>query len=72
MVKKKVKKRTKPTKKATIPIVIIVCKDHEDYRAIYPPKTDCLVCWKIYATRMRLMVKTLKIELKELKNVKRR
>ena len=67
------KKRTgKPTKEAAIPIVIMVCKDHEDYQAIYPPKTSCLVCWKIYATRMRLMVKALKIELKELKNAKRR
>lgn len=51
--------------------VTIGCKDHEDYRAIHPPKEDCLVCWKIYATRMRFMVRNLKVKLKELKDVRR-
>ena len=72
MVKKKIKKKTKPTKKVIAPIVMMVCKDHEDYRAVYSPKEDCLVCWKIYATRMHLIVKELKIKLKELKNARRR
>ena len=68
MIKKKAKKAKKGIKltKKVAPIVIMVCKEHENYKAIYPPKTDCLVCWKIYATRMCLTVKALKIELKEL------
>ena len=52
-------------------IVIILCEKHESYRAVYPPKTDCLICWKIYATRMHSKVKTLKIILKELKSAGR-
>lgn len=68
MAKKSVKRRSK---NSTAPIVMMVCEDHKNYRAIYPPKTDCVVCWKIYATRMRLIVKALKMELKELKNARR-
>lgn len=52
--------------------VILTCKDHDGYKAIYPPKTDCIACWKIYSTRMRLANKVLKIELTELKNARRR
>lgn len=66
-----VKKRSKSTKKVIAPVVIMVCEDHKNYKATYPPGTDCLVCWKIYATRMCLEVKRLKMKLKELKNVKR-
>lgn len=69
---KKMKKKTKPTKKVIAPIVMMVCKDHEDYRAVYSPKEDCLVCWKIYATRMAIKVAVLKTKLKELKNARRR
>jgi len=71
MLKKTSKNRKKKTKQKRA-IVLMVCKDHEDYRAIYPPKHECLICWKIYATRMRLMVKELKIVLKELSNARRR
>lgn len=66
--KKKTLRRNKPAKKTQ---VLMVCKDHESYKAIYPPKNDCISCWKIYATRMRLVNKALKIELKELKNARR-
>ena len=69
MLKKSSKSRKKKTKSKAI--IVMVCKDHEDYRAIYPPKRDCLICWKIYATRMRLIVKELKIVLKELKDARR-
>lgn len=47
----------------------MTCETHENYKATYAPKTDCLVCWKIYATRMSLIIKALKIELKELKEL---
>lgn len=31
-----------------------VCKDHPDYKAIYPPRVECKVCWKIwYAKQMK-------------------
>ena len=68
MSRKAVRKTKKQPKKVNS-IVIMVCKTHKKYKATYPPKTDCLVCWKIYATRMRRIVKTLKIELKELKEL---
>lgn len=71
MLKKKkeiIKRKNKLSKKST---VSMTCKDHVTYNAIYPPKTDCIVCWKIYATRMRLNNKILKVALKELRNVRR-
>ena len=72
MIKKKKKKVSKKSGKKIASIVTLVCKDHEEYKAVYPPKTDCLVCWKIYANRMRRMVKLIKIELMELRNAQRR
>lgn len=72
MPKKAAKKNIKRTKKIIKPIVVMKCKNHEDYRAIYPPRVDCLICWKIYATSLALKVKAYKIKLRELKNVKRR
>lgn len=59
------KKRSKKTS------ISMKCKDHVNYNAIYPPKTDCIVCWKIYATNMRIKNKELKVELKRLKDAKR-
>lgn len=50
----------------------MTCKDHEEYTAIYPPETDCIACWKIYATHMRLANKVLKITLTELKNARKK
>lgn len=72
MPKKVARKCTKRNKKIIAPIVIMACRNHKDYKAIYPPKTDCLICWKIYATNLQLKVKMLKVALKELKNAKRR
>ncbi|KKN06482.1 hypothetical protein LCGC14_1076740 [marine sediment metagenome] len=66
---KKSRKKIKLTKKV---IVLMICKKHEEYKATYPPKLDCLVCWKIYATRMQRSNMVLKIKLKELKNAWRR
>jgi hypothetical protein len=69
---KKIQKIKKKFKKSTIAHdVTVVCEMHPDYKAVYPPKEDCIVCWKIYASRMHLMVKLLKITLKELKNAQR-
>ena len=42
MSKKTPKKKTRQSKNTSTDVVM-VCKNHEDYRAIYPPKTDCLV-----------------------------
>lgn len=25
-----------------------MCDDHPDYKMIYPPKSKCLECWKMY------------------------
>ena len=55
-------------KKKTTPIVILMCKDHKKYKAVHPPKTDCIVCWEIYATRLYQLNKQLKKEVKELKH----
>ena len=52
-------------------IIAVVCEDHRDYGAIYPPKNDCIICWKIYATRMKLANKELRKKLKGLKNVRK-
>lgn len=59
--------KKKTNKKSSAPLVAMVCKDHEDYRGSYPPKTDCLVCWKIYAARLRFTVKMLKNDLERLR-----
>ena len=61
------RKKTKSSKKVIAPIVVMVCKDHPNYRAVYPPKTDCIICWKIYTTRMKSIIKDLKVEIKTLK-----
>jgi len=54
--------------KKTDPVVIMMCTSHKKYKAIYPPKTGCIVCWKIYATRMSQMNVELKAKVKELEN----
>lgn len=35
------------------------CEDHPKYKGIYSPKDDCLICWKIFATRLNLKLKEL-------------
>jgi len=45
-----------------------MCDKHTTYDAIYPPKVDCIVCWKLYATRLKQVNKKLRKTLKELKN----
>lgn len=35
------------------------CEEHPKYKAIYPPKVACLICWKIYATKLQLKLKEL-------------
>ena len=52
-------------------IIVVVCEDHREYEAIYPPKNDCIICWKIYATRMKLANRKLRKKLKELKNARK-
>ena len=71
-IKRKMKKVVIPKKTEGSSYILMTCEDHKDYKAIYPPKVNCLICWKIYATRLRLQVKALKITLKELKNVRRK
>lgn len=69
------KKKIINRKKGKLPkktIVLMVCKDHKIYNATYPPKIDCIVCWKIYATSMLLINKALRRKLKELKNAQKR
>ncbi len=70
MMAKKNMKRTKSVNKKVV--LIMICKDHESYRPVCPPKIDCLVCWKIYVSRMCFIIQELKTDLKELKNVRRR
>ena len=42
------------------PKVKLVCGDHPKYKAIHPPKAECLVCWKIYSIGLRQKLKNLK------------
>jgi len=35
------------------------CEEHPKYKAVYPPKGECLICWKIYATKLQLKLKAL-------------
>jgi len=33
--------------------VQLKCADHPKYKATYPPRVECITCWKIYATKLR-------------------
>lgn len=35
------------------------CEEHPKYKVVYPPKDDCLICWKMYATKLLLKLKEL-------------
>jgi len=64
LLRKKILKKI--IKKHILPIVLMLCDDHPRYKSNFPPKTKCPICWKIYATKLRLSIKTLKQELIEL------
>jgi len=37
--------------------VSIQCTDHPKYTGMRIPSSDCLICWKIYAFRLRIKMK---------------
>ena len=37
--------------------VSIRCTTHPKYTGIRIPNNDCLICWKIYAARLRIKMK---------------
>ena len=42
---------TKPT---------LVCSEHPRYTGKYEPRAECLICWKIYATNLKLQLQKVK------------
>jgi len=35
----------------------LVCGNHPKYKGVSTPKVDCITCWKIYATNLKLKLK---------------
>lgn len=58
-------------KKKVKTIIISMCDKHTEYTTVYPPKTNCIVCWKLYATRLKQVNMQLRKDIKELKNAKK-
>ena len=42
-----------------MPKVTINCSVHPEYKGLREPKTECIICWKIYASRLRIKMKEL-------------
>lgn len=40
--------------------VKLLCAMHPKYKGSLEPKTDCIICWKIYATNLRLQLEKAK------------
>jgi len=40
--------------------VELVCSKHPKYRGVHAPKTDCIICWKIYAANLYEKLQELK------------
>lgn len=37
--------------------VKLQCSAHESYQGLAAPRGDCVTCWKIYATRLKMKLK---------------
>jgi hypothetical protein len=40
--------------------VKLQCDNHPKYTGINIPREECIICWKIYATNLKLQIKKLK------------